>query len=231
MLGHRGSSCAAPARRCRAGACASRSGCGRCRRRRAAGGRHRTHRSRGWPARQPARRGAARRSSGWPPPPSLPAPTARRRRRRRPGRRRGRRCSAWAKSPRTCSTAPRGGAPIPTRRRAKSLCLQLTDDRAQPVVAAGAAVLAQPQPTERQGHVVDDDEEFVEGNTLSGQHLANGDAREVHVGRGLDEDELPIIKAATHGGRAVARLRAAAAPVRSARRSSTIQPMLWRVFS
>ena len=79
----------------------------------------------------------------------------------------------------------------------------LADDRAQPVVAAGAAPLAEAQPPEGQGHVIDHDEQVRQGHALAGQHLAHGHAGEVHVGHGLDEDELVVAESAAHAGRGV----------------------------
>ena len=108
---------------------------------------------------------------------------------------------------------------------------KLADDRAQPIVATSAAALAKPQTAERKRHVVDHDEQVVERSPLASQDLAHRGAREIHVGRRFHEDELGVTerpRTVAAPSRALAR---PAALLRSARRSRTSQPMLWRVFS
>ena len=66
---------------------------------------------------------------------------------------------------------------MPDPEPAELLGAQLVDDRAQPVVAAGAAALAEAELAERQREVVDDDEHLGQRRALAGEHLAHGDAR------------------------------------------------------
>ena len=73
---------------------------------------------------------------------------------------------------------------------AELLGLQLVDDRAQAVVAAVAARLAEPELAEGQREVVGDDEDVAERGVLAGQDLAHRQARFVHVGQRLDEGQV-----------------------------------------
>ncbi len=91
-------------------------------------------------------------------------------------RRRAKRDSTW-------SIAPRPGSPIPTRSRPTFSRAQLLDDRAQPVVAAVRAALAEPELAERQREVVDHHQQVRQRRALAGQQLAHRDARVVHVGQ------------------------------------------------
>ena len=112
---------------------------------------------------------------------------------------------------------------------AELLGLQLVDDRAQAVVAAVAARLAEPELAERQREVVGDDEQVAERGVLAGEHLAHRQARVVHVGQRLDEGQVePAVAPADHVRASRWRPRPAQ-PARSASRSRTSQPMLWRV--
>ncbi len=85
----------------------------------------------------------------------------------------------------------------------------LGDDRAQPVVAAGAAARLHAQLAEGQGHVVDHDEDVRQRGTFAGQDLAHGLAGRVHVRHRLHQDELIVTEPATRRGGRVTRPDAA----------------------
>ena len=96
-------------------------------------------------------------------------------------------------------------------------------------MAARAAALAEPQLAERQREVVGHDEQVGERGVLAGQDLAHGEARVVHERQRLDQREVQPAEAPTdHVGR-VALPATAVQPARSASRSITSQPTLWRV--
>ncbi len=86
--------------------------------------------------------------------------------------------------------ASRPGSPMPTRRRLNLLVAELLDDRAQTVVAAGAAALAKPELAERQGEVVAHHQDLRQGRMLAGQHLAHRQPRLVHKRERLDEQQI-----------------------------------------
>ena len=92
--------------------------------------------------------------------------------------------------------APRPGSPIPTRSRLNFSVPELVDDRAQAVVAARPAALAEPQLAERQREVVGDDEQVDERRVLAREDLAHREARVVHVGQRLDERQVEAAEAA-----------------------------------
>ena len=73
---------------------------------------------------------------------------------------------------------------------AELLGAELVDDRAQAVVAAVAAALAEAELAERQREVVGDDEQVGQRRVLAGEHLADGEAGVVHVGQRLDEGQV-----------------------------------------
>ena len=86
----------------------------------------------------------------------------------------------------------------PDPQPAELLGPELVDDRAQAVVAARPATLAEAQLAERQGEIVGDDEQVDQRGVLARQHLADRQARVVHVGQGLDERQVEAPEAA-HG--------------------------------
>ena len=88
------------------------------------------------------------------------------------------------------------------------LAVQLADDRAQAVVAAGAARRPQPEASERQREVVGDHEQVVERRVVAGQDLAHGQAGLVHERLRLDELQVEGLEAAPDDARGVALLAA-----------------------
>ena len=86
----------------------------------------------------------------------------------------------------------------PDPQPAELLGPELVDDRAQAVVPARPATLAEAQLAERQGEIVGDDEQVDQRGVLAGQHLADRQARVVHVGQRLDERQVEAAEAA-HG--------------------------------
>jgi hypothetical protein len=96
------------------------------------------------------------------------------------------------------------GVPDPDPQAAELLGPELGDDRAQAVVAARTATLAEPELSERQREVVDHHEEVAERRVLAGEHLADREARLVHVRQRLDEREVEPAVAAEHDVRRVA---------------------------
>ena len=120
----------------------------------------------------------------------------------------------------------------PDPQPAELLVAELVDDRPQAVVAAGAPALAEPQLAERQGEVVDDHQHLGQRRALAGEDLADRQPRLVHERQRLDE--RPGRGRCTGPARPTPRRACRPRPdqpARSARRSRTIQPMLWRVFS
>ena len=103
----------------------------------------------------------------------------------------------------------------PDPQPAELLGPELVDDRAQAVVAARPAALAEAQLAERQGEVVGDDEQVDQRGVLAGQDLADRQPRIVHVGQRLDERQVEAAEAA-HGhvrGVALAALAGPAGPL------------------
>ena len=98
---------------------------------------------------------------------------------------------------------PRPG-PDPDPEPAEFLGAELLDDRAQAVVSAVAAGLAEPELAERQGKIVGDDEQVLELDVLAGQHAAHGGAEIIHVRQRLDEGQVEAVVAAHHDVRLVA---------------------------
>ena len=106
----------------------------------------------------------------------------------------------------------------PDPEAAELLGAELVDDRAQAVVAAVAAALAEPELAERQREVVGDDQQVAQRRVLAGQHLADGEAGVVHERQRLDERQ---VEARGSGPSRRSRRRAAGPgpPSRPARRS------------
>ena len=92
----------------------------------------------------------------------------------------------------------------PDAQAAELLGAELVDDRAQAVVPAMAARLAETQLAERQREVVRDDEEVAERGVLAVQDLADRLTGLVHVGQRLDEGQVQAAVATTDDVRAVA---------------------------
>jgi len=82
-------------------------------------------------------------------------------------------------------------------------------------VAAGAAALPEPQLAERQGEVVDDHEHLGHGCPRPRQDLAHRDARVVHPGHRLHEEQVEaLVSPADHGSRvAIAPAAGPAGPI------------------
>ena len=99
-------------------------------------------------------------------------------------------CSSGAKRGQDVVDRAPVGLADPDPQPAELLGPELVDDRAQAVVAAGAAALAEAQLAERQGEVVGDDEQVDERRVLAGEHLADREARVVHEGQRLDERQV-----------------------------------------
>ena len=70
------------------------------------------------------------------------------------------------------------------------LASQLLDDGLDAVVAAGGAVLAQAQLAGLQGDVVKEDDDPGGGDLEEGGELQDAPAGEVHIGLGLEQEEL-----------------------------------------
>jgi hypothetical protein len=119
----------------------------------------------------------------------------------------------------------------PDPQPAELLGPQLTDDRAEAVVATGPAALAEPELAERQREVVGDHEELGERGVLPGENLADGQAESfIQVSGFTSVRSMPRNRPiATDEASRVRPLPSQ--PARSASRSRTIQPMLWRVFA
>ena len=142
-------------------------------------------------------------------------------------------------SRRCCSSGAKRGQDVvdgvavrladPDPQPAELLGAELVDDRAQAVVAAGAAALAEAQLAERQREVVGDDQQVGQRRVLAGQHLADGEPGVVHVRQRLDEGQVEAAEAAHDDVGRVALAARPVQPARSASRSRTSQPMLWRV--
>ena len=94
---------------------------------------------------------------------------------------------------------------------AELLVAELVDDRAQAVVAALAAALAEAQLAERQGEVVGDDQQVGQRRVLAGQDLADREPRIVHEGQRLDQGQVQALEAA-HGHAGGVALAAPARP-------------------
>ena len=71
-------------------------------------------------------------------------------------------------------------------------------DMAETVVASLAAAGFHTQRTERQGEVIGDDEELVDGDFLLVKPVTHGITAEIHIGGGLEEEELLVLHA--YGG-------------------------------
>ena len=97
------------------------------------------------------------------------------------------------------------GLADPDSKPGELLVAHLADDRAQAVVRAGTALVAQPDPAQRQVEVVDHDEHVLERRTLAREHLAHRDARKVHVRGRLDEHQVEAVVLAVDRRRGVAR--------------------------
>jgi len=69
------------------------------------------------------------------------------------------------------------------------LAAQQLGDVLQPVVAAGASPLPDAQRPERQGDVVRDDQQVFARNLLGVEPVAHRLARQIHVGRGLEQHQ------------------------------------------
>ena len=120
-------------------------------------------------------------------------------------------CSSGAKRVRTWSTARPVRLADPDPQPAELLGPELVDDRAQAVVAARPAALAEAQLAERQREVVGDDEQVDQRGVLARQHLADREAGVVHVGQRLDERQVEAPEAA-HGDVGRVALAALAGP-------------------
>src|SRR5512140_1540204 len=99
---------------------------------------------------------------------------------------------------------PRIGRPDPDPEAAELLVLELADDRSQAVVAARSPALAESQLAERQGEVVDDDEDLGQRRPRPSQDLPHRDARVVHEGHGLHEQQVEALVATADRRRGVA---------------------------
>ena len=107
--------------------------------------------------------------------------------------------------------APRLADPHPEPR--VLLRAQLVDDRAQPVVPAVRAGLAEPELAERQREVVRDDQHLAQRHPVPRQQLAHRDAGVVHVRLRLGEDQLQALRAQLDRRGRVALAAAAGPPV------------------
>ena len=77
-------------------------------------------------------------------------------------------------------------------------------DVLQSVMPAGAPLRAHPEGSERQGDVIDDDQQILTRNLLRVEPVADGLARKVHVGRGLEQHQrMPFAAKRGHGAVAV----------------------------
>ncbi len=85
-------------------------------------------------------------------------------------------------------------------------------------MAAVAAALAEPQLAERQREVVGDDEQVGQRGVVAGEHLADGQARLVHVRQRLHERQVEAAVAAPDDGGGVA-LAATAGPAGTIRQA------------
>ena len=123
------------------------------------------------------------------------------------------------------------GRPDPDPQPAELLGAELVDDRAQAVVAARPAALAEAELAERQGEVVGDDEQIDSGACSRARTLRTARPDSFMNVRGLTSvmsrpRKRPIAMAEASRVRPLP-----SQPARSAIRSRTIQPMLWRVFA
>ena len=85
---------------------------------------------------------------------------------------------------------------------------ELDLDVGEAVVAAGAALAAQPNGSARKGDVVDDHEQIAGGIELvEAQRLGHRGAREIHVGHRLEKEDLLAGRLALDGERLKARAR------------------------
>ena len=100
---------------------------------------------------------------------------------------------------------PRSGGADPDPEPAELLGRELVDDRAEAVVAARSAALAEPELAERQGEVVGDDQEVAERRVLAGEDLPDREARVVHEGQRLDERQVEAPESAHRDRRGVPR--------------------------
>ena len=136
---------------------------------------------------------------------AVPGPRLDARRRPRRAARRGAAARSGWNVPRTWSTNPRSGAPMPTRRRLNFSVPSSSMIEPQAVVAAGPAALAEAELAERQGEVVGDDEQVGQRRVLAGEDLADGDAAVVHEGQRLDERQVEAVVATGDDGARVPR--------------------------
>src|SRR5439155_8712378 len=74
---------------------------------------------------------------------------------------------------------------------------ELADDRAQAVMPARSATLAEPQLAVRQGEVVDDHEHLGQWRALACEHLADREPGLVHIGLRLDEEQVEAAESAS----------------------------------
>ena len=72
------------------------------------------------------------------------------------------------------------------------LASQLLDDGLDAVVTTGGAVLAQTQAARLQGDVIEKHDDPGRGDLEEGGQLQNAAAREVHIGLGLQQEELAV---------------------------------------
>ena len=95
---------------------------------------------------------------------------------------------------------------------------ELVDDRAQPVMAAVAARLAEPELPERKREVVGDDQHVGQRRMLPSEDLADSDAGVVHPGQGLHEGQVQAVVPALRdvGGIALPAAPGPAGPLRDA---------------
>ena len=114
------------------------------------------------------------------------------------------RSSGW-NGARTWSTKPAVRRPDPDPQPAELLVPELVDDRSEAVVAARPAALAEAELAERQGEVVDDDEQVAERRVLAGEDLPDGEAGVVHPRQRLDERQVEAAVAAHRDRRRVPR--------------------------
>ena len=92
----------------------------------------------------------------------------------------------------------------PDPQPAELLGSQLVDDRAEAVVAARPAALAEAELAERQREVVGDDEQVDERRVLAGEDLADREAGVVHPGQRLHERQVHPVEPAHRHRRRVA---------------------------
>ena len=160
------------------------------------------------------------------------APSPRPRRPRHRARRRASCARVAVNRPGRDLAAPsRRGSPMPTRSRAKSCVPSSPMIERRPLWPRRCRARASAACPNGRSKSSTTTSRSSSGTRCAREHLAHGDARQVHVRRRLDEHQVEVVEPAADAGRGVTRRAWPVQPARSASRSSTIQPTLWRVSS